>query len=380
MTPALTEPKRFLRSHDDRLLGGVAGGLGRAFGVDAIIFRIALAALVFAGGVGLLAYGAALLLVPADDGTGQPAPREGTWRTAAAVGGGVLLLLAALAILGDGGFWAGDWLVPAALVVGVGYAVVRLRGGWAGDRPPVTRLLVASGVGLAVLVGAGVAFWGSAWATAAGGGVVVAAIVLGLGAALLVGAMRGDRRLRWLAVPAIVIAFPAAVVSAADVSLDGGIGERTYRPTGADALPAGYRLGMGELVVDLRGLDWSGGRRLDLALDLGVGYAVVLVPEEVCVGARNDIGAGYADVLGRDAGGVDVVHDVPRTPAAGVPGLTLDVEVGMGAFEVLHRPTDAADPERPRGFDDEGYYETRDDRNRRVSRGIADRACTGGPA
>ena len=382
-------PRRFLRSPDDRVLGGVAGGLGRAFGVDATIFRIALAALVFAGGVGLLAYAAALLFVPSDDGTGQPAPRERTWRTAAAVGGGILMLLAALALLGAGdGFWAGGWLVPAALVAGVGYAVLRLRGdeGRGAGRGPLVRLLTVAAVGLAVLLGAGLAFWGSAWATAAGGGVLVASAVLALGAALVAAAFRGDTRGRWLALPALIIAFPAAVVSAADVSLDGGVGDRTHHPAGADRLPAGYRLGAGELVVDLRDLDWRDGRRVALDLDVGVGHAVVLVPEAVCVGARSDIGAGQADVFGRGAGGVDVDHDVTREPAAGAPGLTLDVHMGMGAFEVLHHQTDdgrrydrAGDRENGRDGDHETEYDERlAPGDRRTARQLADRACLGG--
>ena len=307
-------PRRFLRAHDDRVLGGVAGGLGRAFNVDAIIFRIALAALVFAGGVGLLAYGAALLLVPSDDGTGQPAPRTVTWRKAA--------------------------------------------------------------VGIALLIGAGLAFWGSAWATAAGGGVLVASIVVALGAALVVAAFRGVKRARWLAVPALVIAFPAGVVSAADISLDGGLGERTSRPTGGDRLPSGYRLGAGELVVDLRDLDWGDGRRVALDLDVGMGHAVVYVPETVCVGARSDIGAGHADVLGRDAAGVDLEHDVAREPTAGAPGLTLDVHIGMGAFEVLHRPDDVGRGIGP-GDDFDGHRR-RESAERREARRLADRACSEG--
>lgn len=360
MTP---EPDRYLRSRDDRLLGGVAGGLGRTFGVDAVIFRIALAALVFAGGVGVVIYGAALLLVPADDGTGQPAPRDWNWRTALGVGGGLVLLFVAVAILADGGLWDAGWLVPAAFVAGVGYLVLRGRDGGRLDpsRSPVKRLALMGGVGLAVLAGATFAFWGSAWATAAGGGIGVAAIVLGLGIALVVGAVRGDRRARWLALPALLVAFPAAVVASADISLDGGVGERAYRPTGADRLPAGYRLGMGEMVVDLRGLDWSGGRRVGLDLDMGVGHTLVLVPPTVCVGATSDIGAGYTDVFGRDAGGVDVAHDVPRSPAPGAPALMLHVHVGMGAFEVATRRVDHSGPAAAAGR-------------------AADRACAGAPA
>lgn len=372
-TPLAPPPaRRFLRSHDDRVLGGVAGGLGRSFGVDPIIFRIALAALAFAGGVGILAYGAALLLVPSDDGTGQPAPREGTKQRVLTAGGGVLLVLAAIAVLSSGDAWGGGFLLCAAVVVAIGYGVVRLRGRRGPGTGSFSRLLALTAIGLAVLIGATMLFWGSAWATAAGGGVAIAVIVMLLGAIAIAGAVRGDRRARWLALPALLLAFPAGVVSAADVSLKGGAGERTYHPTGADRLPAGYRLGAGELTVDLRDLDWRNGRRVPLELRMGVGHTVVLVPESVCVGARTRIGAGYVDVLGREASGVEVDHDVARTSAAGVPRLALDVKMGLGAVEVLHRRAASS-------FEDSGDQERGAGRRGRAATArTADRACAGG--
>src|SRR6188508_1184025 len=61
--------RKLTRSSSDKLIGGVAGGLGRYFGVDPILFRIAFVALSFAGGVGILAYIGLLAFVPADDGS-----------------------------------------------------------------------------------------------------------------------------------------------------------------------------------------------------------------------------------------------------------------------------------------------------------------------
>ncbi|MBA2347565.1 MAG: PspC domain-containing protein [Solirubrobacterales bacterium] len=274
---------RFLRTKEDRYLAGVGGGLGRAFGVDPLIFRILLGALFLAGGLGFFFYLAAVLFVPSDDGTGQAAPR--------------------------------------------------------GRGDTFRRLLVVSAVGLGALTAAAVLFGGAAWATAAGGGLAVAIVVLALGIGLLFGALTGERRLRWLAVPAIVLAFPAAVVSAADISLDGGVGERRYAPVGADPLPAGYRLGVGELVVDLRKLDWSDARRERLDLDMSVGHVLVIVPPEVCVASRTRVRAGAADVLGRTSEGVEIDQELPRSPAPGRPGLALDVDLRVGGFEVRHRDT-----------------------------------------
>jgi len=60
--------RQLRRSRDDRMIGGVCGGLGRYVGIDPIIFRIVLAALAIFGGVGLLLYALAWLLIP-EEGT-----------------------------------------------------------------------------------------------------------------------------------------------------------------------------------------------------------------------------------------------------------------------------------------------------------------------
>src|SRR5688500_73192 len=68
--PTPPEPasrRRLLRSSPDRVISGVAGGVGRYFGSDPVIVRIALFVLTFFGGAGVLLYVAAVLLVPVDD-------------------------------------------------------------------------------------------------------------------------------------------------------------------------------------------------------------------------------------------------------------------------------------------------------------------------
>ena len=76
--PSSPGVRRLTRSSSDKLIGGVAGGLGRYFGVDPILFRIAFVVLTFAGGVGVLAYIGLLAFVPADDDSRvvRPAPRR----------------------------------------------------------------------------------------------------------------------------------------------------------------------------------------------------------------------------------------------------------------------------------------------------------------
>ena len=60
------EPRRLTRSGSDSIIGGVAGGLGRYFGIDPILFRIGFVVLAFIGAVGVLAYLILLAFVPSD--------------------------------------------------------------------------------------------------------------------------------------------------------------------------------------------------------------------------------------------------------------------------------------------------------------------------
>src|SRR3954471_1242384 len=70
--PTAPQPKRLLRTRDDRVIAGVSGGLGRYFGVDPVLFRIGFIALTLLRGAGFVLYGLAWLLVP-DERTGKAA-------------------------------------------------------------------------------------------------------------------------------------------------------------------------------------------------------------------------------------------------------------------------------------------------------------------
>ena len=56
--------KRLRRSRDDRWLGGVCGGLGRATGVESWIWRLLVAVLFVFGGTGLVIYLLLWIFVP----------------------------------------------------------------------------------------------------------------------------------------------------------------------------------------------------------------------------------------------------------------------------------------------------------------------------
>jgi len=318
--------RRLTRSSSDRLLGGVSGGLGAYFGIDPILLRIAFVVLTLVGGVGALAYLGAWGFIPSDQ---TPAGASaGTGRRAAVVVGAVVLVLAALPFLGPVAVLGGA-LLPVALV-GLLVLVLARAAGREDEDDPV-RLLARITLALVLVAAAVVAVLAVGAAAAFGGDVVIASLLVVAGVTLLVGAFVGGAR--WLIVPALIVALPLGVVAAADLDFEGGIGERSYRPTAGSQLQPAYTLGMGELVVDLRDLEMPAGRT-DLKLDLGLGEAIVFVPEGVCVASDVRVGAGYAQILDRENGGLDVDwRDSPDS--AGAPRLVIDADVGMGALQVV---------------------------------------------
>ena len=60
------ETRRLRRSADDRMLGGVAGGIARYLDIDVAIVRVAIVALTLLTGTTAALYIAAWLLIPAD--------------------------------------------------------------------------------------------------------------------------------------------------------------------------------------------------------------------------------------------------------------------------------------------------------------------------
>ena len=59
--------KRLVRSRNDRMIAGVAGGLAAMLNIDPLLVRIVLVALAFLNGFGIMLYLALWLLVPNED-------------------------------------------------------------------------------------------------------------------------------------------------------------------------------------------------------------------------------------------------------------------------------------------------------------------------
>ena len=336
-------PRRLLRSSDDRMVAGVAGGLGRYFSVDPVIFRIGFVISVFFGGLGALAYLALALFVPSEpgaDGEQRPAPvQRSGWLGIAA---GVAIVVVALSAAGSLFFWDWGWgrvpwglLFVAAIAAGV-YALLRDRKPRAPAGAGRTIAMVALAIAIAIgLIAIGVV---AAFAAATGSGVVIAAFVIAIGAMLVIGAFVGGAR--WLIAPALALAIPLGAISAANVSFAGGIGEHTYTPATAAQVQDRYELGVGRLVVDLRNLHWTPHQRLPLDVDLGVGELAVIVPPQVCVNPDLHVGAGELAIGSGTTGGAGL--DQTAAGAATGPSLDLHGELDVGSLRVLNNWSEGA--------------------------------------
>jgi hypothetical protein len=154
--------------------------------------------------------------------------------------------------------------------------------------------------------------------------------VLGIG--LVVGAWRGRARgLIWLGIP---LTLALVVVGTAEVSLDGGTGDRQYRPQSIAEVREDYRIGAGSIRLDLSDLDFTG-QSVTSKVSAGVGNVEVLVPREVDVEVIGRTGLGERELFGErddDLQDRTVFDDGPDGEGGG--RLQLVLEVGLGRVEV----------------------------------------------
>jgi phage shock protein PspC (stress-responsive transcriptional regulator) len=303
-------PRRpLLRSRDDRKIWGVAGGLAEHVGFNPTLVRIFFVVTLFFGGAGLLAYLVLAVALPENDGTGQPVP-ESIW-----------------ARLGK--------VLVVCILVAVGIFV--------------TAFLVVA----------------SAWVTATGHGTVIAIAVILFGLGLVAAAFAGDARRR--IVPLLVIAglalgIPAGAVAAADIHIDQSVGQRTYTPTVQADLPAdGYKLGAGQLTVDLRKLPWAKGQTIPVSAHLGFGQMIVSVPPNVCIDGNVHGKAGELISGGHVTQGVDPDID-QSTPLTDAPTLKMNADIQFGQMLITDQAPDQIDT---RGVDYD-HHQQEEDTQRQV--------------
>ena len=342
------------------MVSGVAGGLGRYFGIDPVIVRIALLFLTLFGGAGVLLYVAAILLVPADDQVpggaaaavpGRPLGARNRWHVIAGIVVLIIVVGPLLAIVTGA-------LVPLGFLLVIGLGIAWLVTGRRPDRD-LGSIARATFLGLGVLLLLAVLFAGAFWTAGIGGDVVVAGLVIAAGLAVLAAAFA--KPARWLILPALAIAIPAAFVSAAGIDLDGGIGERTYRPASATQVNDHYEVGAGRLEIDLRQAELDGDR--DLEVDVGMGEAVIIVPDDVCVATDARVGMGATSVFEETNGGIDVAWSEDAEPRAGNSRLNVDADIGLGHLDIRKTSPDSRHWDREDHWN-EGGWERLDDVDR----------------
>jgi phage shock protein PspC (stress-responsive transcriptional regulator) len=267
--------KRLERSSDDKWIAGVCGGLGRYFDLNPAVFRLGLVVLTLLGGAGILVYLAAVLVVPAENKQSI----------------------------------AADVLAERR------------------DHPWPLVALGLAGVAIAVLLARA-----STWPTIGAGWIVI--LVAGL--AVLWASRSGRRTHRVLIAltalfAVIAVLFAAAVVTAFswfNVSLSDGTGNRAYAPTSISAVQPSYKLGIGDLRIDLSRVPLTA--PVNVKARLGIGELKVIVPTtaSVVVDAHAKVGDLY--VLNR--------HDDGRNASVHAGNgnvLHLDVRVGAGRVDVV---------------------------------------------
>lgn len=122
------ELRALRRSSSQRVVAGVLGGLGQRLGIDPVVLRIATAVLTLFGGVGILLYAAAWLLVPADDAPGSILDQAlGRTDDRESSAGPMALFLAAVVLVTFGIVVSGSWLSFPLLTLAVVGVVMLYR-------------------------------------------------------------------------------------------------------------------------------------------------------------------------------------------------------------------------------------------------------------
>lgn len=198
-----TARPRLRRSRSNRVIGGVAAGVGRHLGIDSLVVRIAFVALAFAAGFGVVVYLLLWLLAPIDAvDEAVPATRRELPRPTAQQALGIgLILTGVLTLFLVTGLWLGWQLGWPVSLAAIGFAVLWARstdegrGRWdpASFRSPLEAIVSGRAsaprilFGSALIVGGLAVFLAATTSLSAAANVVLAVIVTIGGLALLAG-------------------------------------------------------------------------------------------------------------------------------------------------------------------------------------------------
>jgi phage shock protein PspC (stress-responsive transcriptional regulator) len=375
------------RNTRDGKIGGVAAGLADYFAIDPTIVRLAFVLLVLAGGFGIAAYLVAWLVMPAGDGS-TPARAPGTEDDRRWTVGLLVVAVGVVALVGTIGLWWIDEFVfwPFVLIA-AGVALLLWRRDEQNRKPPPPSATPPPPGVPPTQPLAGTATGPSAAETATPpavettastevlppppsvpdsrrpsfpvGWVTLAVLTASAAIAGILDATGAlDVSARWFLVYAVVVAAVAivagslfgrvlgpillvivltaslAVAWAIDVPVRWSTGDRTVAPISAAELDDEYRLGAGELVLDLRQLELAGASRR-VEASVAVGSLVVLTPVDAKTEVEGHASLGEVELYDREENGVDVSSSAadPPTPFEG-DRLQLVLDVGIGKVEV----------------------------------------------
>ena len=374
-----------------RMVAGVAAALGRRYGVDPVLLRVAFVVLTVCGGVGVLLYLLGWLLLPEQgDETSAGEALLGRGRSSMPTAGAVVLAVALIPAFFAIGFGERSALVGLAAAGGGLYLLHRHRGG-AGELPPAPGAGPGAGpagppegdpsapagtapapqtrpgwdpLGAApfawdlpepgpprtspawprsrvtpVTLGIALVVSGAAALAAPAFGWLGAAEVAGLalavvGTGLVVGSFRrGGRGLIAVALPLAALTY---LLQAAPVDDLRDVGEPRWRATTVAQLAPAYQLSMGSGYLDLTGLTVPDGGTARTNVTVSVGEAKVFLPPEVDVQLTCSAGTGAVRCLGYQSSGLSTEMTVTDTGRDGPGGgtLLLDVRAGTGDVEV----------------------------------------------
>jgi hypothetical protein len=138
-------------------------------------------------------------------------------------------------------------------------------------------------------------------------------------------------RMFFAAIGLLVLAFAVlcAVVAGMFAHLSDGAGNRNFAPATPSSLDSQYKLGVGNLTLDLSGLT-LGTEGRTVRLKTGIGHIHVIVPPNTTVRVIGNVDWGDSSVFGRDENG----HDVRTNVGPGNAQLVIDADVGLGQIEV----------------------------------------------
>jgi phage shock protein PspC (stress-responsive transcriptional regulator) len=274
------------RSRSDKVIGGVSGGLAEYSGIDALLWRVGFVALALAGGSGVVVYLLLWLLMPATAATGAPDAPSGP-------------------------------RLPA------------------GPRSPVPGVTLA---GLLIVIGtlALIARFTDLDLDATvflGGGLLV------VGAGLVVAAFTGGRTARG-ALIALGAVLSLALIAAESVPWDragGGFGDRRFVPDTASEVRTVYDGGVGDVTVDLSGVDVSDlDEPIRTTVEHGLGDVEIVLPRDADVRVSVDSGMGEVSIFGRDGLTEGDFEGIGAGSWVGDDEIEiyLDVDAGVGNVEV----------------------------------------------